>query len=127
MMSFDRLAYRDSMREAFEEANARLTREDKPCEPGCVISLDRGYPLVCTPRTTERAELATSIKKSDDSIVAVGIGWRCIIRMVTRKPSSSACCLVATRLRASNASDVSDNRVVRCWPPMSTSCSSASP
>lgn len=72
MMSFDRLAYRDSMREAFEEANARLTREGKPCEPGCVISLDRGYPLVCTPRTTERAELATSIKKSDDSIVAVG-------------------------------------------------------
>ena len=72
MMSFDRLAYRESAREAFEEANAKLTREGKPCEPGCVISLDRGYPLVCTPRTTERAELATSIKKSDDSIVAVG-------------------------------------------------------
>lgn len=72
MMFFDRLAYREPVREAFEEANAGLAREGKPCEPGCVISLDRGFPLVCTPQATERAELATSIKKSDDSIVAVG-------------------------------------------------------
>ncbi len=72
MTSFDHLAYRTSTREAFEKANAKLERQGKPCDPGCVISLDRGYPLVCTPRATERAELATSIKKSDDSIVAVG-------------------------------------------------------
>lgn len=72
MTSFDRLAYRTSTREAFEDANAELASQGKPCDPGCVISLDRGYPLVCTPHVTERAELATTIKKSDDSIVAVG-------------------------------------------------------
>lgn len=60
------------MREAFESANAELEQQGKPCEPGCVISLDRGYPLVCAPGFEGRAELATSIKKSEDSIVAVG-------------------------------------------------------
>ncbi len=60
------------MREAFECANADLAQRGKPCEPGCVISLDRGYPLVCTPDFEGRAELATSIKKSEDGIVAVG-------------------------------------------------------
>lgn len=72
MIPFDRLAYRASMREAFECANADLAQRGKPCEPGCVISLDRGYPLVCTPDFEGRAELATSIKKSEDGIVAVG-------------------------------------------------------
>ena len=41
-------------------------------EPGRVTSLDRGYPLVNTASEELRAELATEIKKSDDSIVAVG-------------------------------------------------------
>lgn len=72
MIPFDRLAYRASMREAFECANADLAQRGKPCEPGCVMSLDRGYPLVCTPDFEGRAELATSIKKSEDGIVAVG-------------------------------------------------------
>lgn len=40
--------------------------------PGRVVSLDRGYPLVNTAQEQLRAELATDIKKSDDSIVAVG-------------------------------------------------------
>lgn len=40
--------------------------------PGRVTSLDRGYPLVNTASEELRAELATEIKKSDDSIVAVG-------------------------------------------------------
>lgn len=39
---------------------------------GRVVSLDRGYPLVNTAQEQLRAELATDIKKSDDSIVAVG-------------------------------------------------------
>lgn len=39
---------------------------------GRVTSLDRGYPLVNTAQEELRAELATQIKKSDDSIVAVG-------------------------------------------------------
>lgn len=39
---------------------------------GRVTSLDRGYPLVNTDATELRAELATDIKKSEDSIVAVG-------------------------------------------------------
>ena len=39
---------------------------------GRVTSLDRGYPLVNTAEEELRAELATDIKKSDDSIVAVG-------------------------------------------------------
>lgn len=72
MIPFDRLAYRSSVREAFERANTELEQRGKPCEPGCVISLDRGYPLVCTPNFEGRAELATSIKKSEDGIVAVG-------------------------------------------------------
>ncbi len=39
---------------------------------GRVTSLDRGYPLVNTAQEELRAELATQIKKSEDSIVAVG-------------------------------------------------------
>lgn len=72
MIPFERLAYRDSMRDAFERAHAELEVRGKPCVPGCVVSLDRGYPLVCTRDAEVRAELATSIKKSEDSIVAVG-------------------------------------------------------
>ncbi len=40
--------------------------------PGRVVSLDRGYPMVNTEVEQLRAELATDIKKSNDSIVAVG-------------------------------------------------------
>lgn len=72
MIPFDRLAFRSSTREAFENAQVELARQGKSCEPGCVVSLDRGYPLVCTREFEGRAELATSIKKSEDSIVAVG-------------------------------------------------------
>lgn len=72
MIPFDRLAFRSSTREAFENAQVELAGQGKSCEPGCVVSLDRGYPLVCTREFEGRAELATSIKKSEDSIVAVG-------------------------------------------------------
>ena len=72
MIPFDRLAFRSSTREAFENAQVELARQGKSCDPGCVVSLDRGYPLVCTREFEGRAELATSIKKSEDSIVAVG-------------------------------------------------------
>ena len=72
MISFDRLAYRDDMRDEFERVATELEGQGKPCVPGCVTSLDRGFPLVCTQESEQRAELATAIKKSDDSIVAVG-------------------------------------------------------
>lgn len=72
MISFDRLAYTESMQREFEDANARLTGQGKACEPGCVVSLDRGFPLLCTREGQHRAELAASIKKSEDSIVAIG-------------------------------------------------------
>lgn len=39
---------------------------------GRVTSLDRGYPLVTFDGAEARCELSTAIKKSDDSIVAVG-------------------------------------------------------
>lgn len=72
MISFDRLAFTDDMQREFDDARSKLQRQGKRCEPGCVISLDRGFPLVCTRDGQERAELATPIKKSDDSIVAIG-------------------------------------------------------
>lgn len=72
MIAFDRLAFSAQVRESFEQVSDKLQQQGKPCVPGCVISLDRGYPLVCTQEFDARAELSTSIKKSDDSIVAVG-------------------------------------------------------
>lgn len=72
MISFDRLAYTEQVQHEFEAANEKLAKQGKPCGPACVVSLDRGFPLVCTREQDMRAELATSIKKSEDSIVAVG-------------------------------------------------------
>lgn len=72
MISFDRLAYTERVQREFERAAKKLAEQGKPCVPACVISLDRGFPLVCAQDFDARAELATSIKKSEDSIVAVG-------------------------------------------------------
>lgn len=72
MIAFDRLAYTEQMRQEFESANKKLSKQGKPCVPACIVSLDRGFPLACAPEFDARAELATSIKKSEDSIVAVG-------------------------------------------------------
>lgn len=72
MIAFDRLAYTESMQHEFEVANKKLAKQGKPCVPACVVSLDRGFPLVCASNFDGRAELTASIKKSEDSIVAVG-------------------------------------------------------
>lgn len=72
MIPFGRLAYTEAMQHEFERADARLLKQGKACEPGCVVSLDRGFPLLCMREASVRAELAASIKKSDDSIVAIG-------------------------------------------------------
>ena len=65
MIAFEDLGCTDAVREWSEGLEPGL-------EPGRVTSLDRGYPLVNTASEELRAELATEIKKSDDSIVAVG-------------------------------------------------------
>ena len=66
MIPFEELGCTQELRAQFE-AGAHSA-----CELGRVTSLDRGYPLVNTEHQELRAELATTIKKSDDSIVAVG-------------------------------------------------------
>lgn len=78
-MEFSRLPYTDLMRDRFESLEHGLRAQEKPCVPGCVISLDRGFPLVCSPDGQTRAELATTIKKSDENMVAVG-DWVCLHR-----------------------------------------------
>ena len=65
MIAFEDLGYADGV-----DAWARELEEGLVV--GRVTSLDRGYPLVNTAHDELRAELATDIKKSDDSIVAVG-------------------------------------------------------
>lgn len=82
MIPFECLAFGDAMREEYERALEGVDGLDGACAPGCVVSLDRGYPLVRTPADELRAELATSIKKSADSIVAVG-DW-----VVLRQPQT---------------------------------------
>lgn len=72
LIPFGRLAYLDSTRSLFEQAGRELSDSGKSCVPARVISLDRGYPLVSSFDFESRAELSTSIKKSDDSIVAIG-------------------------------------------------------
>lgn len=66
MIAFEKLGCTDAVRETFE--NMGLA----DCVLGRVTSLDRGYPLVNTVEGELRAELATAIKKREDSIVAVG-------------------------------------------------------
>ena len=58
--------------EEFDRVNKKLAKAGKTCVLGCVVSLDRSLPLVRTAQEELRAELAASIKKSEDSIVAVG-------------------------------------------------------
>lgn len=65
MIAFEDLGATDNVR-----AWAAGLEEDLVA--GRVTSLDRGYPLVNTAEEELRAELATDIKKSEDSIVAVG-------------------------------------------------------
>lgn len=72
MIPFDRLAYTEQMQQEFEAERQKLAKHGKPCAPACIVSLDRGFPLACAQGFEARAELATSIKKSEDSIVAVG-------------------------------------------------------
>lgn len=66
MIEFERLGYTEQVAEQFERTGLA------DYVPGRVTSLDRGYPLVNTAVCELRAELATTIKKRADSIVAVG-------------------------------------------------------
>ena len=72
VIDFKRLVLSDCTQADFEKASALLQRCGKPCELGCVVSLDRTLPLVRTSSGQWRSELAACIKKSEDSIVAVG-------------------------------------------------------
>ena len=72
MIPFEDLGCTPQHRADFEGVCQELAVQGKACQLGRVVSLDRGYPLVRTERDEARAELATSIKKSADSIVAVG-------------------------------------------------------
>ena len=72
MIPFAKLGYTPDVQTAFHTAARECTRADVPPVPGRVVSLDRGFPLVRTPEAQRRAELAACLKKSDDSIVAVG-------------------------------------------------------
>lgn len=72
MIPFDRLVCSASTRSDFNRVRAELDKAGKSCELACVVSLDRTLPLVRTHEDEQRAELAAAIKKSDDSIVAVG-------------------------------------------------------
>lgn len=72
MIPFERLICTDKTLAAFEQAQAALKDAGKECVLGCVVSLDRNWPLVRTREGEVRAELTASIKKSEDSIVAVG-------------------------------------------------------
>ncbi len=72
MIPFERLVCAEQTREDFERIQKKLSRAGKPCVLGCVVSLDRSLPLVRTVQEELRAELTASIKKSEDSIVAVG-------------------------------------------------------
>ena len=72
MIPFERLVCTDEIQKAFDRAQKSLKKSGKQCELGCVVSLDRTLPLVRTRECETRAELAAAIKKSEDSIVAVG-------------------------------------------------------
>lgn len=72
MIPFSSLVYTDSVDAEYGIVQSELHAQGKDCVPGRVVSLDRGYPLVSTPDFEARAELSTTIKKSDDSIVAIG-------------------------------------------------------
>ena len=65
MIPFERLGCTKQVQRQFKKLG-------KGCELGRITSLDRGFPLVNTADEELRAELATTIKKSQDSMVAVG-------------------------------------------------------
>lgn len=71
MIPFDRLGCDETVRSAFAHAT-RDAGGDAALELGRVVSLDRSYPLVRTEGAQLRAELAATVKKREDSIVAVG-------------------------------------------------------
>ena len=72
MIAFEKLGCDEAVERAFKKSAKALKKQGLVCELGRVISLDRGFPLVRTASCACRAELATTIKKSADSIVAVG-------------------------------------------------------
>ena len=72
MIPFQKLGCTPEVERAFAKAQRKLGKGGRSFELGRVVSLDRGYPLVRTERGQQRAELAATIKKSDDGIVAVG-------------------------------------------------------
>lgn len=72
MIPFEHLGCTPDILDAFERRVRKLKKSAGACLLGRVVSLDRGYPLVRTQAGQARAELATTVKKSDDSIVAVG-------------------------------------------------------
>ena len=72
MIPFDRLGCTPEIETSFKRCVRKWKKSAGTCRLGRVVSLDRGYPMVRTQAGQARAELATTIKKSDDSIVAVG-------------------------------------------------------
>lgn len=72
MIPFEHLGATKQVETAFRRADRKLEKRGHRCILGRVVSLDRGFPLVNTACGEERAELSASIKKSEDSIVAVG-------------------------------------------------------
>ncbi len=72
MIPFEHLGATGQVKAAFRRVGRKLEKRGRRCALGRVVSLDRGFPLVRTEYDEERAELSASIKKSNDSIVAVG-------------------------------------------------------
>lgn len=72
MIAFEELGATDAVQAAYDAACKKLGAGAGRRYLGRVVSLDRGFPLVRTAVDEQRAELAASIKKSADSIVAVG-------------------------------------------------------
>ena len=72
MIPFEHLGATEQVETTFRRASRKLEKRGRRCVLGRVVSLDRGFPLVRTANDEERAELSASIKKSEDSIVAVG-------------------------------------------------------
>ena len=71
MISFEELGCTPHFEGAYQQV-LKKAEHAQELSLGRVTSLDRGYPLVNTADGEYRAELATVIKKSEDSIVAVG-------------------------------------------------------
>lgn len=72
MIPFEQLGCGERVQRAFARAARKQKKAGHKVVLGRVTSLDRGFPLVRTQDAELRAELATTIKKSEDSIVAVG-------------------------------------------------------